>query len=172
MNSRVRVPPKGEAGFTLMEMLAALALSALLGTVMWGALSGGTLSARRILSEATENATLLRLDDRLRNVAVRVQTPFWLPGAQTTETEGGFTVNWLDGEFGRWATFEVTDEGVTINDGERTTRYAGFEEAHLSLVREGDASVGVRLSIQGGAPVEMVARFGGSGLRTAAETAQ
>lgn len=158
---------EAQAGFTLVETLAALALSALLGVVLWGALSGGTLSARRILSQAVSNAALLRLDDRLRDVVGRVETPFWMASPQVAESEKGLTVKWVDGDSEQSATFAVGDRFVEIGDGEGSTRHRGLEQASFSLAREGGEVVGVRLSLGGSSSLELVARFGGSGLVTA-----
>ncbi len=176
MMRRVRLngrPPgrhsASEAGFTLVETLAALALSALLSVVLWGALSGGTLSARRILSQAVSNAALLRLDDRLRDVVGHVETPFWLSSPQVAKTENGLTVGRLNGDSERSAIFAVGDGFVEIGDGERTTRHGGLEAVRFSPARDGGEIVGVRLSLGGPTPLEIVARFGGRGLRTAQE---
>jgi len=165
MSSRRRTSwtPSAEAGFTLAEALAALALLSALGLVVASGFISGERGLRRVSDGARTNAEVLRMDAVVRSYAQRVLTPYWLPAPRASLSGGTLAVSYLDGsaESALWVVFR--DGALTVGDGNENVRFTGVRDAKMEIApaRERGCPV-LRLSVQlaGLEPFTILAAFG------------
>ncbi len=157
-----------ERGSTLLEVIIAMVVLSLIGVGAWSAAAVSLRAARRTHAGILAGSRLLRLDDRIRDLAGRVLTPYWMPDPEVTLAGGTMSVSGLDGDPGKTFGLSFQDGVLTVAEGEQSTRWGGFKGAELSPALDKDQHIiGVRLDLQTGpgAHTVIVARFGGTPIR-------
>ncbi len=154
-----------ERGSTLLEVIIALLILSLIGIGAWSAASVSLRTARRTHDGILEGSRLLRLDDCIRDLAGRVLTPYWMPDPDVRLDGGRMSVAYLDGDPGKSFGLEFAQGVLTVEGGERPSRFTGFQNVELSPALDADKRIyGVRLDIQTGRGrhTMIIARFGGA----------
>lgn len=165
MSSRRRTSllPANDAGFTLAEVLAALALLSALALFVAAGFAAGDRGLRRVSDGAHRNAELLELDAVVRSYAWRILTPYWLQRPQSSGSTGTLSISYLDGSE-EAALRIVFREGIlTVGDGIENVKFDGVQDAQMEIApaREGGASA-LRLTVRlgGSKPVIILAALG------------
>jgi prepilin-type N-terminal cleavage/methylation domain-containing protein len=165
MSSRRRtsLQPADDAGFTLAEVLAALALLSMLALFVATGFVTGDRSLRRVSDGARRNAELLELDSVVRSYAQRVLTPYWLQGPRSSRSPGTLSISYLDGS--EEAAMQISFQAgiLTVGDGIENVRFEGIQDAQMEIVpaRERGAQV-LKLIVRlcGPQPVTVLAALG------------
>lgn len=166
MSSRRRtsLPPDREAGFTLAEVLAALALLSSLALVVAAGFVTGDRSLERVRSSARRSAQVLRMDAAVRGWTQRVLTPYWLPSPRCSRSTGALAVFYLDGSEEAALRLSLRDGILTVGDGIENVRFDGVQDAQMEIVpaRQRGAPV-LRLTVRlaGLQPFTILAALGG-----------
>lgn len=133
--------PAGELGATFVEVLAALALLAIVAGVLWFAAGSGVNGLRRALSVRREAVALLGATHCLRRAAERIRPTYWIGGAfgSRIETEGNrVRVTHLDGDGDRWLVVDG-DAGLTIEtSGGDRREFGGLSVSSIEILTERD----------------------------------
>jgi type II secretory pathway pseudopilin PulG len=158
-----------ERGSTLLEVIVALLVLSLIGIGAWSAASVSLRTARRTHDGILTGSRLLQLDDRTRDLAGRVLTPFWMTDPEVTLDGTKMSVAYLDGDPGKSFSLEFSDGVLTLTDGDQPTRFGGFQGVEMAPALDADKHIiGVRLDLQTGPGrrTTIIARFGGTPMRT------
>jgi type II secretory pathway pseudopilin PulG len=158
-----------ERGSTLLEVIIAILILSLIGIGAWSAASVSLRTARRTHDGILTGSRLLALDDRTRDLAGRVLTPYWMADPEVTLDGSKMSVAYLDGDPGKSFGLEFTNGVLTLTDGDQFTRFAGFQSVEMTPALDADKHIiGVRLDLQSGPGrrTAIIARFGGTPIRT------
>ncbi len=109
-----------EAGFTLAEALAALAIFSFLTIIIAVSFSTALKSENRTSNHLRGGIALLRIDDILRQRISRIRTPWFHPPASPESGMDAIRLNWLDGIEDKTLSIEWLPEEslLKIDDGE------------------------------------------------------
>ena len=159
-----------QCGATVVELVVALSILAVLSGVVWVALSNGFRRAEETGDRAQEVASLVMIDFAVRDATARVRPPYWLAEAPISIESGPrVELRYIDGR-PDGVILIVSEENATVFeyaseiDGAETTR-AVYEGATLleAAVATDDsgAEIGISLSLAvGDRHVTTVAPFG------------
>ena len=154
-----------EQGFTLVEVIVALALTGTLLLVVWAAASGGMWTAGRIGAAVSRNIEMAQIDRAVRDLAQRVAVPYWAKAPRVQTTSSRMRFSFLDGDPDAWASFSFDDGSLVLDDGKSRLVFRGIETASFSF---DDRPAGtsppleIILRIRGGKNARIVAPFGTS----------
>lgn len=136
----------GELGATFVEVLAALALLAVVAGLLWFAAGGGVDSLRRALAVRREAVALLEATRSLRRAAGRVRPAYWIGGefGAGIETEDNLVrVPHLDGDGDQWLVLDG-DAGLTIKtSGGDRREFRGLSVSTIEILTERDVPYAV-----------------------------
>lgn len=158
-------PNARNAGFSFLEVLAALLLLSALSLALWGGLAGSQGLLQKTIRRLSTSVKLLQLDSAIRQALERVRIPFWIDPETAARQEGErVSFAWLDGEPERLLTFELSDGTVVIAADGGRVGFGPFPAARLKLFREESGKPrGVEVAIRGEAKeTRILARCGGS----------
>ena len=99
-----------DAGFSTLEALLALALTAMIGLAAVEAVSGGRRAAAASRARASDSVKLLRLDAALRRAVGEVRVPYWMGRVEAERFALGM-LRELDGAVAKVAVEPVYDGG-------------------------------------------------------------
>lgn len=158
-----------EAGFSFIEILVSMLLSAVLGLVLWSGLSNGEGLVRKTILRSSQAVEILQLDSALRRELERIRVPFWARSQTAVSQEGSIlSISWLEGYAERRLSLEVRASTILIGEtaGGRMAAFGPFENVRMRLLPdETGRPRGVEISVErGGQPVLIAARFGGNPL--------
>ena len=161
---RTSLPPGNEQGFTLVEVLVALALLSTLGLFVWAAAASGEKSLRRIVDGIRRYAEILELDAVVRSYAQRVLTPYWLPAPRSEISPGSLSVSYLDGS--EEAALQISFRGQTLSvgDGAHNAEFQGVQDARMEITTappQGASALKLTVRLGGRQPVTILAALGG-----------
>ena len=140
----------GSPGFTLVEVLAALALLAVVGAAGTRAMAGGLRAAARYLEEARWNRTVLLFDRQVRRGIAELPAAFWAPPPRIVREPDGAVVLEERAEGGRALRFAQRDGSLEVTTPETTVRFRGVLSATMEELRASDGRVaGVRIELVG-----------------------
>jgi len=149
-------------GFTTLEAVIALALISIVAGLLFASASGLVRASGRDRSRALAVAKLYRLDDCLRNSALRVRIPYWAPGVEAESLPDGAAFPYCDGE--RDAIIEVrgADGALLVRTPDASYRFDGVLDVAVSTARDSAGiPVGLRVAFSlEGRHFEVLARFG------------
>ncbi len=156
--------PSAEDGFTLAEVMAALALLSALGLVVASGFISGDRGLQRVSDGARRNAKLLQMDGAIRAYAQRILTPYWLSAPKARVTPGAVAVSYLDGN--PEAEMRVVFQGgtLTVGDGNENVRFDGVRDANMEIAparERGTAVLRLTVELAGLPPFTILAAFGG-----------
>ena len=157
-----------EHGFTLLEVLAGLAILSVLGIGVWSGVAAALRAISRYHDTALACARLLQLDDRFREAAGRVRVPWWLPGPTVSESDGGYSIPFLDGLPDKLLSIQLVNGALYVTDGAYVSVFPGITAARVSFaLDENSDSYGAALEIDmaGIGHAVIVARWGGTPVR-------
>ena len=156
-----------EDGFTVLEVLAGLAILSLLGLGVWSGAASSLRTASRVRAAMLANARLLQLDDRLREAVGRIVPPWWCDGPEIRESEGSWRVPLVGGDPAKFLVIECANGVVSIDDGDYVSRFPGFTSLRLAPAWEGKGGLrGLTIEVfaTGIGAFSISARFGGAEL--------
>jgi prepilin-type N-terminal cleavage/methylation domain-containing protein len=161
---RTSLRPADDAGFTLAEVLAALALLSTLALFVAAGFVTGDRSLRRVSDGAHRNAELLELDSVVRSYAQRILTPYWLQGPRSSRSPGALSISYLDGV--EEAALQISFQAgvLTVGDGIENVRFDGIQDAQMEIAPAHERGAAVlRLTVRLGEPqlVTILAALGG-----------
>jgi prepilin-type N-terminal cleavage/methylation domain-containing protein len=157
----------GERGFTVLEVLIGMVVLSLLAITAWSAAAISFRSASRIKASAMSSGRLLLLDDRIRDVALRIRFPWWREATLESGADGSWRIPYLDGDPKKTLALEFHAGVLTVDDGLYASRYPGFAAARLTQATDetGHAyGLVLWLGITGMRELTIVAAYGGAGL--------
>jgi prepilin-type N-terminal cleavage/methylation domain-containing protein len=158
------LPPGNEEGFTLAEVLVALALLSTLGLFVWAASASGEKSLRRIADGVRRNAEILELDAVVRSYAQRVLTPYWLQGPRSERAPGSLSVSYLDGSEDAALQISFGSQTLTVGDGVHSVEFKGVQDARMEITSatpQGASALKLTVRIGGAQAVTILAALGG-----------
>ena len=156
--------PAADAGFTLAEVLAALALLSALGLVVASGFISGGRGLQRASEATRRNAEILRLDEVVRSCAQRVLTPYWLSAPQASPAPGSLAISYLDGSPGAALRLVFKDGTLTIGDGNENVSFCEVRDAKMEIAparERGTAVLRLTVFFEGLEPFTILAAFGG-----------
>lgn len=158
---------EGQAGFTFVEALVAMALLLTAQAALWHAERAATLGARRAERIVREDRTIVELDTLLRRSLWRVRAPLEAREIPVKQRPNGLSVFYLDGDPLRHIDLSFRAGSVYISDGTTTERVGGLAGAAINWCAAAGRPplVCVRLSFEGGEDVELLAAVGSWPLR-------
>lgn len=164
-------PSRGEAGFSVLELMVALLLFSALGVAVWSALAGGQSLVSRSIRLAAGTARLLQMEQYLRRTAALVRTPYWLPALGEEAAPESLRIPWLHGQAQESLYLDWREGRLQV----RTRReepgvvFGPFASVSCELFAGSPGrAAGLRISVLADAgdvePLTIVAPFGGSPL--------
>ncbi len=162
---------ESEAGSTVLEVIITLFILSIIGAGVWQGVSVSLRLISRFHDRILMSARVLELDDKLRDLALRVRAPFWMSGQAVTSEAGALSVSYLDGDPAASLKLSFVDGVLSIGETGRTQRYTDFRRADFSPALDAEKNVygiSVALEAKDGEKISITARFGstpmGSGL--------
>jgi len=155
--------PGNEEGFTLVEVLVALALLSTLGLFVWAASASGEKSLRRIADGVRRSAEILELDAVVRSYAQRVLTPYWLQAPRLELSPGSLSVSYLDGSQDTALQISFGGQTLTVGDGVHRVEFKGVQDARMEITSatpQGASALKLTVRIAGPQPVTILAALG------------
>ncbi len=165
---RCRSSRGGEAGFTLVEVIAGMVVLSLVGAGVWTAAAASLRSAARLEARARANARLLMLDDLLRDEVGRIRAPWWQRPPEVEGLTGAWRIPWLDGDPDRALALTFKEGSLLIDNSSSTMSFDGFTSVDVKpATADSGAPFGliVVLESERSPPVTLVCRYGSSSLQ-------
>ncbi len=160
---------RSERGSTLLEVIIGLLILSLIGIGAWNGAAVSLRAAGRYHDAILGGTRILQVDDKVRGLASRIHTPYWMPGHEVMQEGGGMSVAYLDGIREKAFRLEFSAGVLSIGDGDQVTRFPGFESAVFAPALDGHDSVtGIRIELRTktSGPIVIIARFASSSLRS------
>lgn len=152
-----------DAGFTLVEVLTAMALMGTLMLVVWSASSNAVGSVRSTEQKIVANIEILRIDRAVRGYLQRVDTPYWLAAPKVESVAQGLRLYGLDGDSSRYVQLQFKRSVLSVGAAKSGVSFRGIKTASMQVrsATQKSASVFVlNLEMQEGERVSIVAQFG------------
>lgn len=152
-----------EEGFTLVEVLVALALLGTLALVVWAASFSGGRTLERISSGIHRNLELLEIDSTVRSYARRIDIPYWLAVPKLEGKSQRLSIPWLDGSQDKSLTLAAQNKALFIDDGVQPASFPDVTEALMEVAQPVDGAgpaLIVSFRLAGGTPVTIIASLG------------
>lgn len=125
----------GEAGFTFIETMAALAVLSVIGAALWTGFFSSTVGIERGIGLVREHGTALLARELLSRELSRIRVPFWEREPEGfSEQPGTLTVPFLDGEKDAVMVLRAEEDAIVLDRGGETIRIHAAGTPELSFL--------------------------------------
>ncbi len=130
-----------QAGSTVVELVIALSVLAILSGLVYGIASNGFFRARENRQRTRETVLLATVDTMIRDSVGRVRPPYWIPTAPVAIRNAGrdssVALRYIDGDPESTITIQSIDNMTTFGD----LRYDGVSLAGIDRVYDDTGTV-------------------------------
>ncbi len=144
---RQHILRRSSPGFTLVEVLAAVAIMAVLGAVGASMITTAARAIATTTSAARWNTTLLQLDDALRQAIDGFAPAYWAAPPRVLTTGHGYRVEQTADGATQYVQLSRSDgppdaRRLIISDGNRTFMFSDIDSFAVEAVRNSAARIG------------------------------
>jgi len=159
MRRREHCRRHGQSGTTYVEVVVAVLISTVVIGLLYLALATGLRSYSRSAGASGRTATILRVDDQLRETAARIRAPFW-PVAFAEATDQEIRVSYYEGDPIRTLTVSWTAEQIRFSLPEGDPIVVQVPVQGVRLITEDERVIGLAAEV-GKPAVTIEALFAG-----------
>jgi len=139
----------GSSGFTLLEALIALTLTALIGTAVFSVFPDALVFCRRITEQTKWNRELIRLERALRESVSDIRIPYWIEEIEITYKGDVLNVPYWRGKRDLLLNITMADGDLKIATPSDDYVFRGYVKAGYSLLKNSAGQViGIELRVE------------------------
>ncbi len=142
----MRAKTERDAGFTTMEVVVAMALTAIVGGALLSGVSGSLALVDKARRRAASSIALLKTDDALRAAVAQVRIPYWERSARAVRDGDDLLLPWFQGVKGRKLRVGVREGRLFMEAGGTLTRFDGIEDPEIRALPSAGSPAALEIS--------------------------